>query len=50
VIVVTPQSTAYANGQTQQIGVLQIAAWALVGTATFLLAYLLSKSLLSRKP
>jgi len=50
VIVATPQSTANANGQTQQIGVLQIATWALVGTATFLLAYLLSKSLLSRKP
>jgi hypothetical protein len=50
VIVVTPQSTAYANGQTQQIGVLQIAAWALVGIAAFLLAYLLSRSVMSRKP
>jgi hypothetical protein len=37
-----PQSTANANGQTQQIGVLQIAIWALVGIAAFLLAYLLS--------
>jgi hypothetical protein len=50
VIVATPQLTANANGQTQQIGVLQIATWALVGIAAFLLAYLLSKSLLSRKP
>jgi hypothetical protein len=50
VIVPTPQLTANANGQTQQIGVLQIATWALVGIAAFLLAYLLSKSLLSRKP
>jgi hypothetical protein len=50
VIVPTPQSTANANGQTQQIGVLQIAAWALVGIAAFLLAYLLSRSVLSRKP
>jgi hypothetical protein len=50
VVVPTQQSTANANGQTQQIGVLQIATWALVGIAAFLLAYLLSKSLLSRKP
>jgi hypothetical protein len=50
VIVPTPQSTANANGQTQQIGVLQIAIWALVGIAAFLLAYLLSRSLLSRMP
>ena len=50
VIVPTPQSTANANGQTQQIGVLQIATWALVGIAAFLLAYLLSRSVLSRKP
>ena len=50
VIVPTPQSTANANVQTQQIGVLQIAIWALVGIAAFLLAYLLSRSVLSRKP
>jgi hypothetical protein len=50
VIVPTPQLTANANGQTQQIGVLQIAIWALVGIAAFLLAYLLSRSVLSRKP
>jgi len=50
VVVPTPQSTAAANGQTRQIGALQIATWALVGVAAFLLAYLLSRSLLSRKP
>jgi hypothetical protein len=50
VVVPTPQSTANANGQIQQIGALQIATWALVGVAAFLLAYLLSRSLLSRKP
>ena len=50
VIVPTPQLTANANGQTQQIGVLQIAIWALVGIAALLLAYLLSRSVLSRKP
>ena len=36
------QSTVNANGQAQQIGVLQIATWALVGIVAFLLAYLLS--------
>jgi hypothetical protein len=50
VIVPTPQSTTNANGQTQQIGVLQIATWALVGIADFLLTYLLSGFVLSRKP
>jgi hypothetical protein len=50
VVVPTPQLTANANGQTQQIGVLQIATWALVGISAFLLAYLLSRSMLSRKP
>jgi hypothetical protein len=50
VVVPTPQSTANANDQTQQIGVLQIATWALVGIAAFLLTYLLIRSLLSRKP
>jgi len=50
VVVPTPQSTAAANGQTRQIGVLQIATWALVGVAAFLLAYLLSGFVLSRKP
>jgi hypothetical protein len=50
VIVLTPQLTANANGQTQQIGLLQIAIWALVGITAFLLAYLLSRSVLSRKP
>jgi type VI protein secretion system component VasF len=49
VVVPTPQSTATANGQTRQIGALQIAIWALVGTAAFLLAYLLSGFVLSRK-
>ena len=48
VVVPTPQSTA--NGQTRQIGALQIATWALVGVAAFLLAYLLSGFVLSRKP
>jgi type VI protein secretion system component VasF len=47
VVVPTPQSTA--NGQTRQIGALQIATWALVGVAAFLLAYLLSGFVLSRK-
>ena len=47
-VVPTPQSTA--NGQTRQIGALQIATWALVGVAAFLLAYLLSGFVLSRKP
>jgi hypothetical protein len=50
VVVPTPQSTAAANGQTRQIGALQIATWALVGIAAFLLAYLLSGFVLSRKP
>jgi hypothetical protein len=50
VVVPTPQSTAAANGQTRQIGALQIATWALVGVAAFLLAYLLSGFVLSRKP
>jgi len=49
VVVPTPQSAA-ANGQTRQIGALQIATWALVGVAAFLLAYLLSGFVLSRKP
>jgi hypothetical protein len=49
VVVPTPQSTAAANGQTRQIGALQIATWALVGVAAFLLAYLLSGFVLSRK-
>jgi len=50
VVVPTPQSTAAANGQIRQIGALQIATWALVGVAAFLLAYLLSGFVLSRKP
>jgi hypothetical protein len=50
VVVPTPQSTAAANGQIRQIGALQIAIWALVGTVAFLLAYLLSGFVLSRKP
>jgi hypothetical protein len=49
VVVPTPQSTAAANGQIRQIGALQIATWALVGVAAFLLAYLLSGFVLSRK-
>jgi hypothetical protein len=49
VAVPMPQSTAAANGQTRQIGALQIATWALVGVAAFLLAYLLSRFVLSRK-